>query len=363
MFRKPYDKVVQLPPCELVEVVAYEDVKSKELEWIEAIRRLLEIFIKDKDLSLIKEILFPDLDLPEILRPPKSPQEPEPEPEPEEPSTDAPVIPPGVKACKAEVMWNKGFRGDGVLVGILDTGIIDHPDLRDKVVIRRDFTGDPGRYADHGTHVAGTIAANGQILGVAPKCKLADYRVLDRYGSGDYDWIVSGIDAAVADGCHVINLSLGGPVGYEALKRAVDRARAAGVLVVVAAGNRGDGNNLTNEYGYPAMYSSVCSVGSVNYVGGSVTPSRFSNSNNEVDCCAQGEQVLSTGPDNNYLVMSGTSMAAPHIAGMAALMVQEFKTKGIKYTGTDIFDKVMSYAKDVYIAGRDNTTGQGFVTF
>ena len=261
-------------------------------------------------------------------------------------------------------MWDKGLNGEGITVAVIDTGIRNHPDLANKVTIRRDYTGEGGQArSEHGTHVAGTIAADGEIRGVAYKAKLADYRVLDRRGDGDLDDVVTAVRDAVREGCDVINMSLGGPVDYKPLREAVQEAYDAGVPIIVAAGNEGDNNNNTDELSYPGMYPTVLSIGSANFNKLRTVPSRFTNSNNEVDCCAMGEDVISTGPNNDYVALSGTSMAAPHIAGAAALIIQEFKSQSKSYTTNDVYSKLLEYAKDIYLKGRDNTTGHGFVTF
>lgn len=308
-----------------------------------------------KDLwDLIRE-LFPDLGLPEW----PFPEEPE-EPEPEEPEPEDPIIPLGVQAVGASIMWDKGYHGEDILIGIIDTGIRSHPDLDDKVIIRKNYTnetGEPGN--EHGTHVAGTIAAHGGILGIAYEAKLADYRVLDSQGSGDYLDIARAINDAANDGCHIINMSLGGPQSTSDLEKAVRYATDKGVLIVCAAGNEGDGDNKTDEESWPAMYPQVISVGSVDYERVQ-NPSDFSNSNIEVDCCSHGERVLSTGPDGDYVELTGTSMACPHIVGIAALIANE---KAVTGQTTDLFEALLAYAKDVYLEGRDNSTGKGFITF
>ena len=273
-------------------------------------------------------------------------------------------IPKGISVIGAPKMWSRGIDGTGVLVAVIDSGIGTHPDLANKVVLRRVYTGETGTpQENHGTHVAGTIAADGVIRGVAYKAKLADYRVLSNNGSGNYDWIVKSVYDAVYDGCDVINMSLGGPGDYPPLRAAIQHAYNAGVPVIVAAGNEGDGNVYTNEYSYPAMYASTCSIGAVNYngIGSTTRPAYFTNTNYEVDCCSQGVSVVSTVPGDSYAYLSGTSMSAPHIAGAAALLIQQHRTNGSTYTTANIYDQLKSLAKDVYLPGTDNATGKGFV--
>jgi len=273
-------------------------------------------------------------------------------------------IPKGVSVIGASTMWSRGINGSGVIVAVIDTGIATHLDLLGKVVIRRTYTGEiTPPLNSHGTHVAGTIAANGLIRGVAYQALLGDYRVLSNSGSGNYDWIVKAVYDAVYDGCDVISMSLGGPVDYPPLRTAIQYAVNLNVPVIVAAGNEGDGNIYTNEYSYPAMYSTTHSVGAANYNGANTLPAFFTNSNNEVDCCSQGVNVISTIPGNLYAYMSGTSMAAPHISGAAALLIQQYRSTGTSYTASKVYSDLALLSKDIYIPGNDNATGKGFVTF
>ena len=273
-----------------------------------------------------------------------------------------PSIPLGVAIVCARLMWAKGYHGEGIKVAVIDTGILPHDDLPN-VVSHKDYTGDSRTFNEHGTHVAGTIGANGSIKGVAYGCSLADYRVLDSRGSGEYDSITTAIRDAVDDGCHVINMSLGGPLGSTELHDAIKYAHDHNVVVCCAAGNSGDGIELTPERDYPAMYEEVISIGSADWADTKAAPSSFTNSNEQVDCCCQGDNVLSCGPDNDYLVLSGTSMATPHVAGVVALIIQQLKAENKDYTCEYILEVVQSLCKDIYIVGKDNTTGAGFVTF
>lgn len=276
------------------------------------------------------------------------------------------VIPKGVNAVGAPREWSLGLDGTGVLVGVIDSGIAPHPDLNGKVLLSRTYTGESGLPQEaHGTHVAGTIAANGAIRGVAYNARLASYRVLDNRGSGTLDNVIKGVFAAINDRCHVINLSLGGTYNYPPLASAMKAAYDARVVVIVAAGNSGDGNNSTNEISYPGAYPTVECVGAADYNGSATAPvpASFSSSNSEVDCCSQGVYVLSTVLNNGYAYMSGTSMATPHIAGVAALLVQKYRRSGLNYTTQQIYNDITRLCKDIYLPGRDNTTGYGFATF
>lgn len=285
------------------------------------------------------------------------------EEEAETEKTKSKYIPLGVQASGAPRMWKKGLSGKGIKVAVLDTGILDHPDLNKNVVKRVDYTEDSNPDWDiHGTHVAGTIAANGKILGVAPDVSLLDYRVLGSDGSGSFADVAKAVRDA-ADECDIINMSLGGPSDFKPLREAIEYAHSKNVVVVVAAGNEGDGLDFTPEFGYPGMYPEVKSIGSARFDKLDTAPSDFSNSNKEVDFCAHGEDVISTGKNQRYASLSGTSMAAPHVAGMAAIILQKLKEDKKEYTTEQIYAVLRKLSKDIYLPGKDNTTGYGFVTF
>lgn len=236
-------------------------------------------------------------------------------------------VPKGIGMIQAPKIWEK-TKGKGITVAILDTGCdLTHPDLKDQIIGGRNFTnddnGDPDVYKDyngHGTHVAGTIAAiqnNNGVVGVAPEAKLLIIKVLDKKGSGQYEWIINGINYAIEQKADIISMSLGGPVDVPELHKAIQTAVQHNILVVCAAGNEGDGNDSTDEFAYPGSYNEVISVGAVDLNRNS---SRFSNSNNEVDLVAPGEKILSTYLNGTYATLSGTSMATPHVSGAMALI-------------------------------------------
>ncbi|EPD51506.1 intracellular serine protease [Paenisporosarcina sp. HGH0030] len=236
-------------------------------------------------------------------------------------------IPKGVEIIQAPEMWNE-TKGKGITVAILDTGCdTNHPDLKERIIGGRNFTNDykkdPEKFEDnngHGTHVCGTIAAtlnNQGVVGVAPEASLLILKVLGRNGSGQYDWIINAIHYAIEQKVDIISMSLGGPSDVKELHEAIIEAVNQKILVVCAAGNSGDGQDSTDELGYPACYNEVISVGAVNMERES---SEFTNSNNEVDLVAPGEKVTSTYLNGTYATLSGTSMATPHVTGALALI-------------------------------------------
>ncbi|MFP5502500.1 MAG: S8 family serine peptidase [Candidatus Sericytochromatia bacterium] len=209
----------------------------------------------------------------------------------------------------------------GPVVAVVDTGVdYNHPDLQGQIVKGRDFANndnDPMDDLGHGTHVAGSIAAatnNGTgIAGVAPKSKVLAVKVLGAQGGGDASDIAEGIVYAADQGAKIINLSLGAPQDSYTVKQAVEHAQSKGALVVSAAGN--DGKTTKN---YPAAYPGVIAVGST---AEDDSRSHFSQYGSWLTVAAPGSQIYSTMPNGEYKSMDGTSMASPHVAAVAALVL------------------------------------------
>lgn len=233
----------------------------------------------------------------------------------------AQVLPWGIKAVQAPEAFAYS-RGAGAVVCVVDTGIqSNHPDLAGQVIGGENFVVikgkiDPKAYADdngHGTHVAGTIAALDNsigVVGVAPEAKLLAMKVLNRQGSGYISDVTEGILACGAQKAHIISMSLGASSGSDLLHQAIQDATAQGLKVVAAAGNE------SGQVSYPAAYSEVLAVSAVDSSGQFAS---FSNFGAEVDYAAPGVAVSSTTMDSSYATYSGTSMATPHVSGVLAL--------------------------------------------
>ncbi|MGM0901582.1 MAG: S8 family peptidase [Bacillota bacterium] len=282
--------------------------------------------------------------------------------------------PEGVQLVQAPEIWEESNHGDGIVVAVIDTGIdTNHPDLKDRIIGGRNFTtdfqGNPDLFEDnngHGTHVSGTIAAslNQQgVTGVAPKAKIVGLKALTGEGAGNYDWIITAINYAVDwrgpqnERVRVICMSLGGPSDVPEMHQAIQHAVQQNISVVVAAGNEGDGEEETFEYAYPGAYNEVISVGAVS-MDFKLAP--FTNTHNEIDLVAPGVEVMSTYPGNKYAKLSGTSMAAPHIAGALALIMNVSENE---------FDRTLSEAevyaqlikRTVPLGFRKSSEGNGFL--
>ncbi len=227
----------------------------------------------------------------------------------------------GIVRLHAAQAWSRTI-GKGVKVAVLDTGIDSrHPDLAANVrggVNLRDPQ-QPQSIQDeqgHGTHVAGIIAAarDGQgVVGVAPQAALYSVKVLDPKGGGNYSDIIAGIDWCVKNRMQVVNLSLGAPDGMESLHEAVIKAKEAGLVIVAAAGN--DSGGPTD---YPAAYAETIAVSASDQKDGFAG---FSNRVSAVDFIAPGTDIQSDKIGGGVISHSGTSMATPHMAGLAALAI------------------------------------------
>lgn len=288
-------------------------------------------------------------------------------------------------AANVGAAWNSGYDGTGVGVAVIDSGINDsHPDLKDsneyhsRVVYHQDFTGTPttnilgARYDlyGHGTHVAGIIGGNGymsggQLSGIAPNVNLIDLRALDANGVGTDSTVIAAIDQAIAlqsrYNIRVINLSLGRgiPVGYaqDPLCQAVEAAWNSGIVVVVAAGNYGrlsvNGSNGFGTITAPGNDPLVLTVGAMKSMetysrtddqiasysskgpttyDHVVKPDIMADGNLVVSVAAKGatlelaypaDLVAGSDGNNDYLTLSGTSMATPAVAGAVALLLQQ----------------------------------------
>jgi major intracellular serine protease len=276
-------------------------------------------------------------------------------------------VPEGVSMINAPDIWEDN-KGESVVIAIIDTGVDKyHPDLMKSVIGGYNFTtADPNDYHDrngHGTHVAGTIAANQNntgVVGVAPACKLLILKALDDNGSGYSSWIVNAINYATdwkgpnGEKVTAISMSLGGPDDineHQAIKRAVEN----NVLVICAAGNSGDNDFNTDEMDYPAAYSEVISVGAVDL---NFNPATFTNTNEEVDLVAPGVDIISTYLEGSYAVLSGTSMATPHVSGAAALLaIKQAKEFKRELTEAELYAQLVKHTRTLELDRRIQGNG------
>ncbi len=281
------------------------------------------------------------------------------------------VLPWGVDRIDAELVWPLTVAS-GVRVAVIDTGIdTTHSDLAGNVAGGYSAVSYTASYKDdngHGTHVAGTVGALNNrvgVVGVSPGTSLLGVKVLDSAGRGWVSDIIAGIDWSIANGARVINMSLGGPTYVAAFQAAIDRANAAGVVVVAAAGNSGVTDNSIQ---YPGAYNGVTAVGATDRTN-VIAP--FSTRGPQVDLAAPGVGVNSTYwtslRGSGYAELNGTSMAAPHVAGAAALVLStpvaawDADADG-SWDSDEVEARLKATATDLGDPGADSLYGAGLVS-
>ena len=255
----------------------------------------------------------------------------------------------GLKTIQGPVAWSEVTGSEQVIVAVIDTGIdYTHRDLAPNLwrnpqeqlngkdddgngivddlyginLCKGEPPGDPKDDLGHGTHVAGTIAAAGNkrhdVVGVAWQAKVMAVKFLCRDGGGTTADAIRGIEYALAKGAQVLNMSWGGPGRSRALEEAIKEADRQGVLVVAAAGNEGLDTDRNPQY--PAGYP-VPNMLSIAATDSNDRLAVFSNwGKQNVHLAAPGVSILSTIPGNRLTFFNGTSMAAPHVTGCAALL-------------------------------------------
>ncbi len=244
-----------------------------------------------------------------------------------------------LRSINVEAAWDD-TQGEGITVAVIDTGVSQVPDLKEtKFVKGYDFVNDQAEATDdngHGTHVAGTIAQSTNngfgVAGIAFKANLMPLKVLSGSGGGTVADIAESIRFAADNGADVINMSLGGGGESQLMQEAIDYAHEKGVVIIAAAGNAGE-----NAASYPARYPHVIGVSALGPAG---TKATYSNFGAGIDLSAPGGMKEGDDPTGGILQNTidpstgesvfesyqGTSMAAPHVAGVAALV----KASGIK---------------------------------
>ncbi|PGE59518.1 serine protease [Bacillus toyonensis] len=271
-------------------------------------------------------------------------------------------IPAGVRMIKAPEIWDQSNKGDNVVVAIIDSGcMVNHPDLAGRIIDVKNFVLEEGTADDvtdksgHGTHVAGTIGAilNDQyVAGVAPEVKILVVKVMEpvqtprgiRFATSA-GRIINAIRYCIdwrgpnGERVRVINMSFGDKHEATGLHDAIIDAVNADILLICAAGNEGDNNPNTEEVSYPAYFDEVVCVGAVT-LQKKITD--FTNTNDGLDLVAPGEDIKSTYKDGKVRLMSGTSMAAPHVSGAAALVINQCeKDFRRSFTESEVFAQLI----------------------
>ncbi|WP_053365634.1 S8 family serine peptidase [Bacillus sp. FJAT-27245] len=244
-----------------------------------------------------------------------------------------------------------------VTIALVDTGVdLDHPDLKNRLVTGYNVlagNNNPDDDNGHGTHVAGIIASetnNGRgVAGITWFNKIMPVKAMGKKGYGTTSDIAKGIYWAVDHGAKVINLSLGNYQPSRVLKEAIDYAYKRDVVLVAAAGN-----DHSRQPTYPASYPEVMAVSAVGQDG---MLAEFSNHGTYVDVAAPGVYIPSTYFKNQYAALSGTSMASPHVAGLAGLV----RSENPNLTNRQVTRIIKRSSADLGIPGRDAQYGNGLI--
>lgn len=279
----------------------------------------------------------------------------------------------GLESIGMKSVWDttESLMGNGIVIAVIDSGIDPfHEDIsnalwrNDDNEYGFDFVNNDAYPIDghgHGTHVAGTIAAEINnhlgISGVAPGVKIMSLKALSNSGSGSDINIAAAIEFAADNGADIINMSLGG-YGYSSvMEEAVNYAHSLGVIIVAAAGNSAEN---ADKYS-PAMFDNVITVGSLST---NETLSSYSNYGSTIEVVAPGEHIISlrasgtslgTALDSHYTTAAGTSMAAPHVSGVLALIKQKYP--GL--SNNQIAQVLYQSSTDIGETGKDDVYGYG----
>ncbi|MGE5561358.1 MAG: S8 family peptidase [Chloroflexota bacterium] len=229
-------------------------------------------------------------------------------------------VPWGIERIRAPQVW-QATDGSGVRIGVIDTGIdLTHPDLQQNIAGGTNIL-DPGQPPvddnGHGTHVAGTIAAlnNGiGVVGGAPGARIFAIKAFDQNGTARLSDVIAALEWCLTNNISVINLSFGSDTGNESFRDAV-RAAARSTVLVAAAGNNGRADSVD----VPARYPDVVAVSASTRAD---QLAAFSSRGPQVAVAAPGQDILSTWTDGGYSTLSGTSMATPHVTALYALLMR-----------------------------------------
>ncbi|MBJ6362737.1 S8 family serine peptidase [Paenibacillus sp. GCM10012307] len=242
-------------------------------------------------------------------------------------------------------------RGEQIKVAVLDTGIAQHPAL----IVKGGVSFVPGNTSfeddhGHGTHVAGIIAAqeSEHMTGVAPNVDLYAVKVLDAQGDGTHAQLIQAIEWSIEQHMNIISMSFAGSQYSEAVKQAIERAQAAGILIVASAGNWGEGEDTIM---YPAKYDGVVSVGASTAAN---KRANLSSTGTRLDLVAPGVSIYSTNKQGGYELQSGTSMSAAFVTGAAAVVWSQ----NVQKTGDEVKQSLVQHATSL---GASREFGYGLV--
>jgi subtilisin family serine protease len=230
----------------------------------------------------------------------------------------------GPQKIQADQVWNEGFQGNGVIVGVVD-GMVDknHVQLKNNVASTQQFnqeTNNPSKNI-HGTHVAGIIAADptlGPVSGIAPKAKIVGGQFIGNNGGGSLGDAILALNSVANRGAKIINMSWGGAGCAQNLSDALKSLSDRGILLVTAAGNEGSNSDISPTF--PAGYGFARQINVAATDSFDMMALFSTRGSRTVNIAAPGVGIVSTIPSNQYQSMDGTSMAAPMVSGAAALL-------------------------------------------
>jgi thermitase len=258
---------------------------------------------------------------------------------------------------KAEAGWDLTRGDENVVIAVIDTGIeLDHPDLSGRITNGYNVLNDnddPSDNNGHGTHVAGIIASrtnNGEgVAGITWYNRIMPVKVMGTEGYGTSYDVAQGIRWATDHGADVINMSLGNYQDSSVLQEAIQYAYGQDVVLIGASGN-----DNSDQPSFPAAYPEVMAISAVDDNG---NRAQFSNFGDYVDVAAPGVNIASTYLNKQYGVLSGTSMAAPHVTALAALI----RSLNPELTNQQVTDIITNSADDLGEPGKDNYYGAGLI--
>jgi len=237
----------------------------------------------------------------------------------------------GIDRIGADWAWEI-TKGSAIRVAILDTGIdLDHPDLQDNIkgnvnMIKPKKSGDDDN--GHGTHIAGIVAAVDNeigVIGTGPEISLYAVKVLDKKGRGWLSDLIDAVEWCINNNIQVINMSFGSANDNPSFHEAINKAHLAGITLIASAGNNGE---IGGSIDYPAKYPETIAVSAVDQYGDFAS---FSSHGPEIDLTAPGVDIKSCYIDGSYEIMNGTSMSAPHVTGIVALILTTPSLQGYDY--------------------------------
>ncbi len=266
----------------------------------------------------------------------------------------------GYGTVDAQLALQKGYTGKGVKVAILDTGISNHSDLKIAGGVSVvDYT---SSYADdngHGTFVAGIIGAqnNGKgLIGEAPDASLYAVKILDNQGNGSTEQLAEGLNWAIQNKMDIVNMSIAFPQASPAVQQMLQTAHDQGILLIAAVGNKGTADVQQDTVEFPAKADNVIAVAAID---DNLSRPSFSATGSEVDVTAPGVHIVSTASTGKYELRDGTSVAAPFVSGMAAVLKQAYP----QLTNDQLRSLIEQNSVDLGTPGKDNIYGNGMISF